>query len=217
MNKDDILNDIKIQAYKSAYILLKKLMKINKNNKIFHKIATGESITGGLIFSTLVDIPFAGSHKYGSFIVYDMDAKHKLLNIKVNDPYTHKCVKEMAEGVLKNSNASIAIAVSGNARPNQDNKDIKNIKSLGKVFIGIAGYGQDNKIICETKLFNFCSTKKNNINDICNCWISEALKTTNDIKLTSFISNYIRIKTVESSLNMALRFINKNNLIGVSI
>jgi PncC family amidohydrolase len=212
MNTDKIIDNAKIRAYKAGYNLLKKLFNIKKETGIFHKIATGESITGGLIFSMLVDIPFAGAHKYGSFIVYDIDAKRQFLNIDVNNDnvYSHNCVKQMAEGVLNNSNASIAIVVSGNARPNQNNKD--NIKKLGEVFIGVAGYKNNKTIISETKVFNFC-----NKNKYCDFWINEALKINNynSIDLTSFISNYIRIKTVEMSLIMALNFINKNKLVSL--
>jgi PncC family amidohydrolase len=214
---DDVLNESKIKAHIAGYSLLKKLMAIKLASKgnINHQIATAESLTGGLIFSILVDIPFAGSHKYGCFSVYDTDAKRTLLGVKVKELYSHKCVKEMAEGVLKNSNASIAIVVSGNAMTDQSNKDPENIKKLGEVFIGVAGYGDDKTILCDTKVFNFCSEKKSKAANICDYWITEALKPNNynNSIITSLISNYIRNKTAEFAFNMAIKFINKNKLV----
>ena len=212
---EDVLNESKIKAHLAGYALLKKILSIKNNDGINHQIATAESLTGGLIFSILVDIPFAGAHKYGCFGVYDTDAKRTFLGVKVNELYSHKCVKEMAEGVLKNSNASIAIVVSGNAMTDQSNKNPDNIKKLGEVFIGVAGYIDDENILCDTKVFNFCSEKRSKMANICNHWIENALKPDNynNLMITSLVSNYIRNKTAEFSFNMALKFINNNKLV----
>ena len=70
------------------------------------QIATSESLTGGLLMSTLVDIPWGGFMKYGAFGVYDTDAKRVFNNVRVDNVYTHKCASEMAIGILKNSNDS---------------------------------------------------------------------------------------------------------------
>ena len=51
--------------------------------------------------------------KYGCFGVYDTDAKRVFNSVKVDDVYTHTCAKEMAVGLLKNSNATLAISVTG--------------------------------------------------------------------------------------------------------
>ena len=64
-------------------------------------LATAESLTRGLIFSTLVDMPLGGSTKYGCFSVYDTDAKRIFLGVNAGDLYTHRCATEMAVGVLK--------------------------------------------------------------------------------------------------------------------
>ena len=72
-------------------------------------LATAESLTGGLIFSTLVDMPLGGSTKYGCFSVYDTDAKRIFLGVTAPDVYTHRCATEMAVGVLKNSNARLQL------------------------------------------------------------------------------------------------------------
>ena len=93
MNKMDI-NKLKLMAERSAF----KLLNLELGE---HKIATAESMTGGLIFSTLVNIPLKGPNKYGSVSAYDTEAKRTLLGVKTNDIYSHECAKEMAIGVLK--------------------------------------------------------------------------------------------------------------------
>ena len=139
------IQKIQAEAHKAAYDLL---IEINKTKL---QIASAESLTAGLIFSVLVDIPFAGANKYGNFGVYDTDAKRAMLGVQVKDVYTHLCAKEMAVGVLKNSNATIAIAVTGNAMPYKGDEE-----KLGEVFIGIAGYTSENEISVSTKSYNFC-------------------------------------------------------------
>jgi nicotinamide mononucleotide (NMN) deamidase PncC len=65
-----------------------------------------------------------GDHKYGAFSVYNTDAKRVFLGLRVENVYTRRCAKEMAEGILKNSNATIGIAVTGNAMPYPENKEM---------------------------------------------------------------------------------------------
>ena len=83
--------------------------------------------------STIVDIPWCGWAKYGYTGVYDTDAKRVFNGVGVDDVYTQRCAKEMAVGLLKNSNATIALAVTGNAMPDPDK-----VQKLGEVFIGVA-------------------------------------------------------------------------------
>ncbi len=159
------LTEVKSYANKAAYDLLVRLSKFKSDNRHnsdnTHKIATAESLTAGLIFSTLVDIPFGGSYKYGGFDVYDSDAKRIMLGVKVDNVYSHLCVKEMAIGILRNTNASLAIAVSGNAMATPEHKE-----RIGEVFIGIAGYDTNDKIIVQTNVYNFCEDAK----ETCGLW-----------------------------------------------
>lgn len=135
-----------------------------------------------MIFSTLVDIPLSGSSKYGCFGVYDTDAKRIFLGVTEPNVYTHRCVKQMAAGALLNSNASIAIAVSGNAMPDQTKPEM--VDKLGEVFIGIAGYTGENKIKVSTKVYNFCGTQGNEL-DTCRLWWRMPAE---KIKLKNFFS-----------------------------
>lgn len=187
------INKVQELAHQQAYNLLCHI----ESYKNKHNIVTAESLTAGLIFSTLVDIPFGGKHKYGCFGVYDTDAKRVFLGVEVEDVYTHKCAKEMVTGALKNSNASIAISVTGNAKA--DAKAGKSSKSnrLGEVFIGVAGYSSNNKIKVATNVYNFC----HNI---------ETCHDYNDPQKTYQISMYIRYATVAQALKDCRIFLEQN-------
>ncbi len=229
LRAEDILHEARSEAHKSAHKLLVYLANLRKNQRGLHTIGTAESLTGGLMFSTLTDIPMFGAHKYGCFGVYHSDAKRIFLGVKVNDVYTHRCAKEMAEGILKNSNASIGIAVTGNAMPWTGSQE-----KLGEVFIGIAAYSNDNTIVCETYAINMCKLQGRK-NNQCNLWYNTIIDELelqkefesdenkkirfkrftdgyNDSILTSFVSNYIRNKTTQIAFEKAIKFLRKLNL-----
>ena len=151
------------------------------------------------------------------------DAKRDFLGVDVADVYTHKCAKQMSEGVLKNSNASIAIAVTGNAMPYQKIDDLKSAAQVGEVFISISCYNSNNKIITQTSSHNLCSDEY-----ICKLWYDtikteSALSKITSVKsnkmfqkytdginesiITSNLSNFIRNKTTEQA------FINSNEFL----
>jgi len=175
------------------------------------QIATSESLTCGLIMSTLVDIPWAGYAKYGGFGVYDTDAKRVFNSVKVDNVYTHKCASEMAIGVLKNSNATIAIAVTGNAMPLNEH-----VEMIGEVFIGIAGYNEDGRIIYETTALNACKTDDRDLNEFkktCSEWyktITEQ-KTWNPRHRTATVSQEIRYYTALKAYEQCINFIKNYN------
>lgn len=204
----DILNFFISKAHQSSTKLIKLLQKINKPewNRV-PQIVTCESLTGGLIFSTLVDIPIGGIHKYGCLGVYDTDAKRTFCAVSVDDVYTHECAREMAIGALVNSNATISIAVTGNAMPDQTNDE--DMKKLGEVFIGVATYitekksNNDNimyysdevnkfdetnvKILVRTTVINLCND--NDAKKVCSMW-AESIKDKAKIKnVCKFLRN----------------------------
>ena len=211
------LNKVKKKAHKAACDLLSKLdtlvNKADKNWKNVHTICTSESLTAGMILSTLVDIPWGGLHKYGGFAVYDTDAKRVFNKVAVDNVYTHRCAKEMAIGVLKNSNATVAISVTGNAMPDPINKD-----KLGEVFIGVAGYinnGNDTKIIYDTMMMNACADiDMPEFKKTCKAW-HRTLKTAgayNKRSQTALISQEIRYYTTCKALEFCLQFVTDNIL-----
>jgi len=210
---DDItISEIQRKATEAGYELLKLINSTAEWNgpkgDRYLQIATSESLTCGLIMATLVDIPWAGFIKYGGFGVYDTDAKRVFNHVSVDDVYTHKCASEMAIGILKNSNATLAIAVTGNAMPLNDHVDM-----LGEVFIGIAGYNADNQIIYETTVVNMCNDDDNSFSsfkETCKKWYNKIKvdKAYNPRTATATISKEIRYYTVYKAYQQCINFIN---------
>jgi nicotinamide-nucleotide amidase len=86
------------------------------------RIATAESCTGGLIGGLLTEIPGSSDVFERGFIVYTNRAKQDLLGVPgdliadlgaVSEPVA----RMMAEGAVENSNAQLAVAVTGIAGP----------------------------------------------------------------------------------------------------
>ncbi len=102
-------------------------------------LATAESLTGGKIASTMVNVPGASAYFKGGYIAYTAALKEQLLNVstKTINEYSvvsEEVAKEMALGAIKNLKTDFVIAVTGNAGPTTDNND----KDVGTVFIAIA-------------------------------------------------------------------------------
>lgn len=97
-------------------------------------VVTAESITSGMISSSLVDVPLYGSYIYGGFATYDSDAKRQFLGVRTGDVYTKECSLEMATGALVHSRALVSVAVTGKAGPVE--KD--DLNSLGVVDVGVS-------------------------------------------------------------------------------
>jgi nicotinamide mononucleotide (NMN) deamidase PncC len=205
------LNQIKLQAHRAAYDLLVELNKRATQDK-WLQVCTSESLTAGLIMATLVNIPWGGYLKYGCFGVYDTDAKRVFNKVSVDDVYTHRCAKEMAIGILRNSNASIAVAVTGNAMPLNDHAEM-----VGEVFIGIAGYrtvGDTTEIVYTTKSINACiESDVQGFKSLCKLWYDTIRKNNkyNPRDRTALMSQEIRHYTTYEALKLCLEFIQKNN------
>jgi len=206
------LDNVKTMAHKAGYNLLVELNSRATKDK-WLQVCTSESLTAGLMMATLVDIPWAGYLKYGCFSVYDTDAKRVFNRVQVDDVYTHRCAKEMAIGILKNSNATLAISVTGNAMPLQEHADM-----VGEVFIGIAGYriteAGGTEIIYSTKSINACEeTTDVRFRDSCDKWYSTIVKDHkyNPRDRTALMSQEIRYYTVYAALTFCLDFVKAYN------
>ena len=86
------------------------------------RIATAESCTGGLIGGLLTEIPGSSDVFERGFIVYSNRAKQDMLGVPGDLIADQGAVSEavaraMAEGAVENSNAHIAVAVTGIAGP----------------------------------------------------------------------------------------------------
>jgi len=102
--------------------------------KYNYKISFGESITGGMIASTFINVSGASSCLSESFITYSNEAKQKHLQVKPNTikkygEVSKEVVQEMVEGLQELTKADVALALTGYAGPNGEN--------IGLVYYGI--------------------------------------------------------------------------------
>lgn len=124
-------------------------------NKLIEKnyhISFGESCTGGMLASCIVDIPDASKVLNESFVTYADEAKIKYLNvdgdiIKKYGVVSEEVAYQMALGVATNTKSECAISTTGIAGPTGGSK----AKPVGMVCFGFYVNG---KIITKTKYFN---------------------------------------------------------------
>jgi nicotinamide-nucleotide amidase len=116
------------------------------------RIATAESCTGGLIGGLLTEIPGSSDAFERGFIVYSNRAKQDMLGVPGDLIADQGAVSEavaraMAEGAVENSNAHLAVAVTGVAGPGGGTK----LKPVGLVHI--AAYRENRSILHEAHRF----------------------------------------------------------------
>jgi PncC family amidohydrolase len=101
------------------------------------KISTAESCTGGLIASSITDIPGASKVYIGSFIVYSSELKRKILGISDEVFKFGVISSEMAKAMAFSSRfltgSDYSIATTGNLGP----ETMEN-KPAGLIYIAIA-------------------------------------------------------------------------------
>src|SRR5215470_1871904 len=107
------------------------------------RLATAESCTGGLIAGLLTEIAGSSDVLDRGFVVYSNRAKSDLLGVPSDLIADQGAVSEavaraMAEGAVENSNAHMAIAVTGVAGPGGGTKH----KPIGLVHIAAAREGR---------------------------------------------------------------------------
>ena len=108
-----------------------------------YTLSAGESCTGGLFLSTLIDVSGASAVIKEGFITYAEEAKQKHLGVKAETLETYTAVseqvaKEMAEGLQKRTEADIAISITGLAGPSGGTEKIP----VGTVYIGCCYRGE---------------------------------------------------------------------------
>lgn len=107
------------------------------------QVATAESCTGGLIAGLLTEIAGSSAVVDRGFVTYSNGAKSALLDVPPELIETVGAVSEqvavaMAEGALRNSDADIAVAVTGVAGPGGGTPD----KPVGLVHFAVVRRGQ---------------------------------------------------------------------------
>ena len=105
-------------------------------------IATAESCTAGLIAGEITSVSGSSAIFDRGFVTYTNAAKVEMLDVSQSSIDTFGAVseqvaKEMAEGALKHSNATVAISVTGIAGPDGGTAD----KPVGTVWLGLASKG----------------------------------------------------------------------------
>ncbi len=103
------------------------------------KIATTESLTGGMLASKIIDVPNVSKVLDFSLITYSNQAKQRLLNVSPNDleeygAVSEQIAKQMAQGLLNTKMCDLAISTTGLAGPSGASAK----KPIGLVYNAIA-------------------------------------------------------------------------------
>ena len=102
-------------------------------------ISTAESCTGGLIAKLITDVPGSSEVFIGGVVSYSNEMKMKWLGVKEDTlmqfgAVSEPTVREMLEGIIRETGSDLAVAVSGIAGPTGGTPE----KPVGTVFIGVA-------------------------------------------------------------------------------
>ena len=102
-------------------------------------VSTAESLTAGMIASTIADIPGASAVLRGGAVTYCDEIKHRVLGVEQEtlDRYTavsYQTAREMAAGSLELYQSDIAVSATGYAGPGGGTED----DPAGTFYIGWA-------------------------------------------------------------------------------
>src|ERR1700751_3813948 len=120
------------------------------------RLVTAESCTGGWVAKALTDVPGSSQWFECGYVTYSNAAKVRDLGVaaatlEAFGAVSEQTVREMAEGALRVSGATVALAVSGIAGPDGGTPG----KPVGPVwFCAAARSGAATDIIAEEKLFS---------------------------------------------------------------
>jgi nicotinamide-nucleotide amidase len=128
---------------------------IESNRAVGRRIAIAESCTGGLVSAALTAIPGSSDVVEIGFITYSNASKMRTLGVNSDLLETFGAVSiatawAMAQGALDNSDADVAVAITGIAGPDGGTTQ----KPVGTVVFARARRGGDpDDVIADTKLF----------------------------------------------------------------
>ena len=125
----------KVYTTRESETLEQHVVGLLKRRKM--TVATAESCTGGLIASTIVNVPGASEVFNEGYITYSNEAKQKILGVKKktlkkDGAVSENCAADMAKGAAKAAGARAAISVTGIAGPDGGTEE----KPVGLVYIG---------------------------------------------------------------------------------
>lgn len=124
-------------------------------------IALAESCTGGLVAAALTEVPGSSAVLDRAFVSYSNEAKMEMLDVPSDLIETFGAVSiavawSMAQGALNNSQADIAVAITGIAGPDGGS----DLKPVGTVVFAVAKRNdpEDKEPAAELKKFD-CQTR----------------------------------------------------------
>ena len=102
------------------------------------RIATAESCTGGMVAVALTDVPGSSDVFERGFVTYTNTAKTEMLGVRESTlaavgAVSEEVAREMALGALVNSDADVAVSITGIAGPGGSE-----FKPEGRVCFGLA-------------------------------------------------------------------------------
>jgi len=206
-SKDDDFDKKTIELRDEAIKLAIPLKQILTEHKL--NIVTTESVTSGLIGSTITDVGHAGGVLYGSFVVYDTDAKRKWLGVDTPNLYNKETAKQLAEKSLEKSRAMVGLSITGNATPYSDSLDCVGIADIA------LSIRHKDEFKTFTKRINPCNSVKG-LKKLCNIW-KDSHETNELGSVTSYpkpsnttkLNNVIRYSLVKDTLEFALNTLEK--------
>ena len=106
-------------------------------------MATAESLTGGLVAATVVDVPGSSKVLRGGLVVYATDLKHSLAGVDTGllateGPVSAAVAIELARGARQRCGADWGVATTGVAGP-----DSQDGVPVGTVFVAVSGAGAE--------------------------------------------------------------------------
>ncbi len=153
----------------------------NLNKLLLEKeltLTTAESCTGGLVSSSIISCPGSSKIFDRGFITYTDEAKLEMLDISTNIIHAYgavseQCANAMVLGALDNSNANIAVSITGIAGPDGDTEE----KPVGLVYIGVGLQWQEPQV----KKFNFTGTRNEIREQSCRAALSMLTETARSV------------------------------------
>ena len=108
-----------------------------------YTISCAESCTGGLLTSTLTDVPGSSAYVMGSVVSYSNDVKSRILNVAEGTLAAHGAVspetaRAMAEGVRNLMQTDVGVGITGIAGPGGGSPE----KPVGLVYIAVSTLGK---------------------------------------------------------------------------
>lgn len=128
---------------------------VEANRAAGRRLVTAESCTGGLVAAALTEVPGCSDVVEGAFVTYSNDAKLGFLKMSSDVLDTFGAVSvatawAMAQGAIENSQADVAVAITGIAGPGGATAK----KPVGTVVFARAERGADpNAIIADRREF----------------------------------------------------------------